>query len=197
MSARRSTRLAARLLGRHVARIAEGHAQRRLLGLGVGQDQLGQAEVEQLDEVGAAALRGEEDVARPQVAVDVAEARAPPSAPRRSASGCRPRARSASWLLALEHLGRASRLRGTPSRRRAGRRRCGRSRAPAGCARCRSRRRWWLRGGSARRACSSCDSCGVQHLDRDLLAQRGVLAAIDRAGAALRRSSRRAGSDRR
>ena len=73
MSARRSMRIAARLLGRHVARIAERHAEARRRGLRVALDELREAEVEQLDEVRLAAPHREVDVARAQVAVDVAD----------------------------------------------------------------------------------------------------------------------------
>ena len=65
--------IAARLLGRHVARIAERHAEARRRGLRVGLDELREPEVEQLDEVRLAAADREVDVARPQIAMDVAD----------------------------------------------------------------------------------------------------------------------------
>ncbi len=60
------------LLGRHVARVAEGHAQAGGRGVALGLDQLGQAEIEQLDEARPTPARGQEDVARAQIAMHVA-----------------------------------------------------------------------------------------------------------------------------
>jgi hypothetical protein len=67
-------RVAAGLLRRHVVRVAEGHAQAGRRRLALLLDQLGQPEVEQLDERARAlaAPVGQKDVARAQVAVDVA-----------------------------------------------------------------------------------------------------------------------------
>jgi hypothetical protein len=65
--------IAARLLRRHVARIAERHAEARRRGLCVTFDELREPEVEQLDEVRLAAADREVDVARPQIAMHVAD----------------------------------------------------------------------------------------------------------------------------
>jgi hypothetical protein len=65
--------LTAGLLGRHVARVAIGHAHGRTLRIDVGLNKLGQAKVEELNEVAAAAALGQKDAARAQIAVDIAQ----------------------------------------------------------------------------------------------------------------------------
>jgi hypothetical protein len=62
-------RVALGLLRRHVARIAEGHAEAGRRRAAALLDQLGQPEVEQLDEVRLAAAHRQVDVARAQIAV--------------------------------------------------------------------------------------------------------------------------------
>ena len=160
-----------------------------------GSDQLGQAEVEQLDEVGAPALVGEEDVARPQIAVHVAEPVRLRSAPRRSATGCRRRARRRAGLLALDHLGERlalEELHGEEEALVVG--------APevehlqdvlvvqlATVVASRRKRS---------SAVSSVESCACSTLTATFLLQRRVLAAIDGARAALPDLLDAAGSDR-
>src|SRR5262249_33556128 len=66
-------RLATRLLGGHVARIAVGHAHGGALRVDLRLHELGQAKVEDLDEILTTAASREEDAARAQAAMDVTE----------------------------------------------------------------------------------------------------------------------------
>src|SRR4051794_25851060 len=66
-------RIAARLLGRHVTRIAKRHPERGLPRHDLGLHELGETEVEELHEVALTPSHREEDVAWAKVAVDVPE----------------------------------------------------------------------------------------------------------------------------